>query len=527
MGGCKVAGEALRESQRLRYNQIMGQTDFGPFSFDRARMQLARDGVLTPLGGRAAALLAALLDARGNVVSKDVLLEAAWPGAIVEESNLAVQIAALRKILGSQQSGAEWIVTVPRLGYRLPLPPAELANRGEDVRRPALAVLPFANLSPDPDQDYLADGLVEDITTALSRFNTFAVVSRNSAYAYRGRALDVRQVGKELGVRYVLEGALRSQPDRVRLNVQLVETETGTQLWARRFDGPRTSLFETQDEITEGVVGAIQPNITRAEVERARLRRTNNPTAYDLYLRALPHAFSRKDNRAVELLEQALRLDPDFAAAAAVAGEEYLARYFHQAPGTSMAERDRAIELLQRILPVCGSDAKLLSTCGLMLCQLKDYDRGLELALRAVAENPNDSVALSGAGVVCLFAGDLKVASDYQLRALKLNPNEYFAHAQLTCVSHIRMAEKQFGEAIEWALRSLSGSAYYTPTYWMLVAGHAHLKQLDEARRHLDELLKLDPDLTISKLRLGQHARDPWRVEVLFEGLRLAGLPEV
>ena len=128
---------------------------------------------------------------------------------------------------------------------------------------------------------------------------------------------------------------------------------------------------------------------------------------------------------------------------------------------------------------------------------------------------------------MCLFAGDLKVASDYQLRALKLNPNEYFAHAQLTCVSHIRMAEKQFGEAIEWAQRSLSGSAYYTPTYWMLVAGHAHLKQLDEARRHLDELLKLDPDLTISKLRLGQHARDPWRVEVLFEGLRLAGLPEV
>lgn len=500
--------------------------DFGPFAFEANRMELTRDGAVVPLGGRGLALLKALLDARGNVVSKDALLEAAWPGTIVEESNLAVQIATLRKALGAQQSGQEWIVTVPRYGYRLPMPAAGVAALRDEGWRPALAALPFKDLSPDLDQEYLADGIVEDITTALSRFKSFAVISGSSAQVYRGRTIDIRQVGKELGVRYVLEGTIRAAGDQVRLNAQLVETESGTQLWARRFDGPRAALFDVQDQIVEGVVAAIQPNITRAEVGRARLKRTGNPTAYDLYLRALPHVFSRADNRAVELLEEALRLDPDFAAAAAVAGGQYLASYFHQAPGSSLADQDRGVELLRRVLPVCGDDASLLSACGLMLCQLKDYDRGLELALRAVAENPNDSVALARAGVACLFAGDLGMASDYQLRALSLNPNEYFAHTQLTCMSHIRMAEKQFSEALEWAERSLTGSPSYTPTYWMLVASNAHLGRFDDARLYLNELLKLDPLLTIARLRLGQHARDPWRVEVVFDGLRLAGLSE-
>ncbi len=505
----------------------VGQTtEFGPYVFHADRMELMREGAPVPLGGRAAALLKALLSCGGNVVSKDALLEAAWPGTIVEESNLAVQIAALRKALGAQQSGQEWIVTVPRLGYRLPVSSTAVLDQHEESRRPALAVLPFENLSADRDQEYLVDGIVADITTALSRFRAFAVISRNSAYAYRGRTLDVRQVGKELGVRYVLEGAIRSAGDRVRINAQLVEAENGTQLWAQRFDVPRTALFDTQDQITDGVVGAIQPSITRAEVERTRFRRTSNPSAYDLYLRALPHLLYREGKRASDLLEEALRLDPDFTLAAAIAGGQHLANYHHQAPGSSSADRVRGVELLNKVLPLCGSNSTLLSNCGLMLMVLGEYDRSLELALRAVAENPNNSSALSGAAICSLFGGDLRAAADYQLRALSLSPNEYFAHGQLTCVSHIRMCERNFDEAIEWALRSLAVSPHYTPTYWMLVAANAHLDRLDEARRYLDELLRINPGFTIATMRLGQHARDPWRVDVLFQGLRLAGLPE-
>jgi TolB-like protein len=194
---------------------------------------------------------------------------------------------------------------VPRLGYRMPIPAPAVEQI--EQRRPALAVLPFQNLGADPEQEYFADGIVEDITTALSRFKSFAVVSRNSARAYKGRSLDVRQVGKELGVRYVLEGAIRSAGGQLRVNAQLVETESGTQIWANRFDGPTTALFEVQDQITDGVVGAIQPSVTHAEVERARLKRSSNLTAYDLYLQALPHLLSR-DGKRHRSAEEALRL---------------------------------------------------------------------------------------------------------------------------------------------------------------------------------------------------------------------------
>lgn len=500
------------------------RAEFGPFSFDPVSLQLQRGGMEVQLGARACALLAVLLEARGNVVTKQQLLEAAWPDMIVEENNLAVQIGALRKALGEQQSGQDWIVTVPRLGYRMPIP-ASAVEKFEQ-QRPALAVLPFQNLGVESDQEYFADGIVEDITTALSRFKSFAVVSRNSARAYKGRSLDVRQVGQELGVRYVLEGAVRSAGGRLRINAQLVQTDSGMQIWANRFDGPTTALFEVQDQITDGVVAAIQPSITRAEVERARLRRSSNPTAYDLYLQALPNLLSRDRKRALDLLEQALRLDPDFAPAAMAAGTEYLAGYHHQVRGSSELDLERGRELLQQVLPQCGDDSSLISGCALMLLVLREYDRSLDLASRAVSENPNDSLALSAAGIINLFAGDLPAASDHQLRALALSPNEYRAHGQLACVSHIRMAQGQYEEALEWAQRSLAVSSNYTPAYWMLAAGNAHLGRLDEARNHARELLSLNPDLTITRLRKGLHARDMQRVEILFDGIRIAGIPE-
>lgn len=497
---------------------------FGDFSFDTSNMQLYRDWRAINLGSRRAALLKALLEARGNVVSKDELLEAAWPGAIVEESNLAVQIAALRKALGEQQTGQEWIVTVPRLGYRMPIPAAAVAQ--VEQRRPALAVLPFQNLGGDPEYEYFADGVVEDITTALSRFKSFAVISRNSARAYRGRLVDVRQVGKELGVRYVVEGAIRSAGGQIRINAQLVETESGTQIWGERFEGPSTEIFAVQDQITRGVVGAIQPSITQAEVERAQLKRSSNLTAYDLYLQALPRLLSRDGTRALDLLEEALRLDPDFDAAAMLAGSEHFAAYHHQVLGSSVMDLKLGRELLEKVLPHCGNDSSLMSGCALMLCVLREYDRALELASRAVVENPNDFTALGAAAIVNLFGGDLVSANTYVMRALTLSPNEYRAHGQLTCVSHIRLAEGRYDEAIQWAQRSLAVSSHYTPTYWMLAAASAHIGLLAQAQDYARKLLKLNPELTITGLRVGQHARDMRRVDVLFDGMRLAGIPE-
>jgi TolB-like protein len=220
---------------------------FGPFSYDAARGLLLRDGLPLPLGSRALALLAALLEAEGATVGKDELMERAWPGSVVEEANLTVQIAALRKALGPATAGSEWIVTVPRVGYRLPRPKADAqtAPRGP----PAIAVLPFANLSNDPEQDYFADGITEDLIAALSRFHNFSVIARGSSFALRGQSLDARDAGRRLGARYLLEGSVRRAGDVVRVSAKLADATTAEQLWrsvsmgrARIYSPCRTAL---------------------------------------------------------------------------------------------------------------------------------------------------------------------------------------------------------------------------------------------------------------------------------------------
>lgn len=210
-------------------------------------MALWRGGRPVAIGGRAAAVLAAVVDADGAVVSKAALLQAGWSDAIVEEGNLATQIKALRRALGQGPDGGEWIATIERVGYRL-LRPDAYSIRTNSM--PAIAVLPFANMSADPEQNHFADGIVEDIITALSRFKSFAVVARNSSFTYDGRAVDVRRAAAELGVRYVLEGSVRRSGNQVRISAQLIEATNGTHLWAETFDGTAADVFEVQDRIT-------------------------------------------------------------------------------------------------------------------------------------------------------------------------------------------------------------------------------------------------------------------------------------
>ena len=215
---------------------------FGPFVFDPG-CGLRRHGEPVAIGHRGMALLEALLEANGQPVGKARLFELAWPGTIVEEVNLSVQIATLRKALGRDTQGREWITTIPRVGYCLPRQ-GETSPAPTGLRRASIVVLPFSNLSSDPEQNYFADGVVEDLITALSRFRRFAVVARSSSFAYKGRGTDVRVVAEELGVRYVLEGSVQRRSEQVRVSAQLIEGETGIQLWAESFDG-KLSIFST------------------------------------------------------------------------------------------------------------------------------------------------------------------------------------------------------------------------------------------------------------------------------------------
>ncbi len=289
------------------------QYGFGDCVLDPDRRELSRGSEAIAVGPQVFDLLLYLVQNRERVVSKDELLDAVWGGRIVSESTLTSHINAVRKAIGDSGQEQRLIRTVARKGFRFvgdvretpssdgsdsvkPGPP----NRGDSAQalalpdKPSIAVLPFLNLSGDPEQEYFADGVVEDIITALSRMRWLFVIARNSSFTYKGRAVDVKQVGRELGVRYVLEGSVRKAANRVRITGQLIDATTGAHLWAERFEGTLDDIFELQDQIAASVVGAIAPQLERAEIERAKRKPTDSLDAYDYYLRGLAQFASRQ-----------------------------------------------------------------------------------------------------------------------------------------------------------------------------------------------------------------------------------------
>lgn len=500
---------------------------FGPFTLDPAR-GLVRDGAAVALGQRALALLAALVEADGRAVSKAELMERAWPGLIVEEGNLTVQIAALRKALGPAPDGGDWIATVPRLGYRLPRP--EPVTEAALPERPALAVLPFHNLGGDPEQDWFADGVVAEIIGALARFRSFAVVSRVSSFAYKGRAMDVRQAARELDVRYVMEGSVRRAGGRLRISAQLVDGETGAHIWADQFDGVVEDVFDFQDRITETVATKVAPAIGSAELARSRRERPGSIAAYDIYLKAHAHisAESQEDNTiAHRLLGDALTIEPDNPLILAHAAWVIEHRNAMGWPSAEPDDPQRCVDFARRALKSATGDTRVSTLCGMALLQTgKEYDWGLEVVRAAAAANPNDMLAVSAAGIATMHCGDLDDAAGLLRRAIRLCGRGLDARLGLTGMAHLECIRGNHEEALGWATRSLAVNAHFDPTYWMLIAANAHLGRLAEARRILEDYRQTSPGVTLARIRAGQPARYPERIEPVLAGLRLAGLPE-
>jgi TolB-like protein/Tfp pilus assembly protein PilF len=506
-----------------------GQTSFGPFILDRGAQTLLSGGKRVALGQRGFALLDALASADAKV-SKADLIEAAWPGTIVEDGNLTVQIAALRKALGTRPDGQEWIVTVPRVGYRLLRgSPTATAAWVADLR-PSVAELPFASLGADPEQDYFADGVVEDIITALSRFRSFAVVARDSSFAYKGRLLDVRQVALELGVRYLLTGRRQRGGNRLRISAQLVDGETGVHLWAQNFDGTPDDVFEMQDRVTENVVAIVEPRITGAEMERSRRKPPESVDLHDQYLRALPDIYAGRPesiSRAIALLEEVISRDPAFAIAVTMAGQACLLRVVMQLEGVADQDVSRCITLARAALATGSDDPAVLSICGFILTHIaQEYEEGLALLSRAFRENPNHPIVLNFIGIGHLIAGDLEEGAAHLERSVRLNPNDLGAHWQLTGIAHIRAAQGRYEEAIGVASRSLAVNTNYLSTYWVLIAANAYLGRLEVAREFVARLQTVSPGVTLSMIKRGQVYQYPGRIDVLVEGMRLAGVPE-
>ncbi|NNE21934.1 MAG: adenylate/guanylate cyclase domain-containing protein [Rhizobiales bacterium] len=396
--------------------------------------------------------------------------------------------------------------------------------------KPSIAVLPFTNMSGDLEQEYFVDGMVEDIITALSRFNQLFVIARNSSFVYKGSAVDVKQVGRELGVRYVLEGSVRKAGSRVRITGQLIDAATGAHLWADRFDGELEDVFDLQDRITASVVGAIEPTMRKAEIERSRRKPADNLGAYDLYLQALPHVYTIRevDNRkALDLLNKAIDLDPSYGPALAHAAWCLVQRITRAWPPINHDDLATAISLARRALAAGDDDAVSIVLGGFALVMVgRDYATGLDAVRRAVDLNPGSGFVNAVAGCAQIFGDNLDVGLRHLERAMALGPLDpnFFSH--LTVAACARLFGGRPDLAAELAERSLALNAEWDSTYWVLISAYTQLDRLPEARTAAARLMALSPEATIDKYRKYLPIRNPDSLEIVLKGLRQAGLPE-
>jgi adenylate cyclase len=400
-----------------------------------------------------------------------------------------------------------------------PSPPAQPALLLPD--KPSIAVLAFQNMSGDPEQEYFADGMVEEITTALSRIRWLFVSARNSSFAYKGQAVDVRQVGRELGVRYVLEGSVRKAGDRVRITAQLIEAETDAHLWADRFDGSLEDVFELQDRVAISVAGVIEPTLQAAEIRRSAERPTNDLTAYDLYLRALALSFTWQRDaivRALDLLEQAIERDPHYGSALVDAAFHHFEMHVNGWSENPEVNRRKGIELARRALQVAGDDPNVLSKAAYALAYFGEeldvasalLDRGLEL-------NPSSARGWQWSGWLRLWAGQPDLAIEHFETSLRLNPREQRANPFMGIgVAHF--FARRFEEARMTLLRSLQEKPNWVPTHRFLASCYAHMGRFGEAQETVNGLRTLTNVVVPS----ATHWRNTEHRDLYLSGLRLA-----
>jgi TolB-like protein/class 3 adenylate cyclase len=398
--------------------------------------------------------------------------------------------------------------------------------------KPSIAVLPFTNMSGDPEQEYFADGMAEDIITALSHFKALFVIARNSSFTYKGRAVDVKQVGRELGVRYVLEGSVRKAANRVRITGQLVDTTTGAHLWAERFDGGLSDVFDLQDQVTESVVGAIAPAVEKAEIERAKRKPTESLDAYALYLRGLAKLYQfgnrQANEEALRLFNSAIALDPDFAAAYARAALCHVWAKTNGWFSDTANETAEVTRLAQRAVELGKDDAIALTTSGHALVYfVRDLEGGAALINRALVLNSNLAEAWNWGGWVKNWLGEPEAGIERFARAMRLSPLDPRLTTMRGGTAYAHFLLGRYDEAASWAAMALQDNPDYQPGLRIAAASNAMAGRPEQAHKAMARLRRLNPALRISNLKDVlppiRRAEDLSRYE---EALRQAGLPE-
>lgn len=541
-GGCvrqvsgDSTGEVMDENREKSGNASgLGPVSFGDARFDARSGELARNGSKAKLTPKAAALLAVLLERAPALVTKAELLARVWGARAVGDEALTSCIQELRRALDDDSRRPRYIETRHRRGYRLIVPLGRSAVStavGETAAaaKPSLAVLPFDNLCSDRDQDYLADGIVEDMTTALSRIGAFFVLSRGSSFTFKGRNVPAQEVGSQLGVRYIVEGSVRRAGKRLRLTVQLIDAESRHHLWADHFDGEMADVFDLQDRIVGRIVGAISPSVRAAEIARARLKRPDNLQAYDYLLRAQPGFQSIVDPghaEALELFHKALQLEPTYALAMAQAAWGHGQRFNRLMSADVETDRRQAIELANAAIALAPDDPSVLVAAGqaLLMAGLDEHtDRCAFLFHRVLELDPNSAPGWRRLGTLHLQRFEPSKAIEAFERALQLSPLDPMSFYARFGLGEAHLIQGQLEVALRLYQQALSERPRDHLLQRRVCALLAITGELGQACRMAREILATCPHLTLDLI--ASVSRPTPAREIVFKGLRLAGFPE-
>lgn len=519
---------------------------FEDCELETSRRELRRGGDLVPLQPQVFDLLEYLIRNRERVVSKDELIATVWAGRIVSESALTTRINAARRAVGDSGEQQRLIKTMLRKGFRFVgavreeevaagLAATPIVTDTSDLvlalpDKPSIAILPFSNMSGDPEQSYFADGMAEEILTALSRCSGLFVIARNSSFIYKGKTVDVRQVGRELGVRYVLEGSVRRAGTRLRILGQLADATSGMQIWADRFEGDAHEVFELQDRITESVVGTIEPKLQLAEIERLRHKQAPDLDAYDLLLRAqaLEYEYTEESlARALEQLERALTIDRLYAPAMALAAYCHAVRHHQGWSKDPQRDAVHGLALAVRALELAKDDPNVLWMGAFSVRMLGgDPYRARELLKRSMHLNPNSAIALTMAAGTEVVLGSADDALLLLQRAHRLSPRDPRAWYMAATDALAYFVAGQYEAAAKAAGSALAQNPRYTSLLRITAASLAKLGRTDEAARAISKVLEVEPALTLSGLRTRLKSMDGRVWNDYADGLRCAGLPE-
>jgi TolB-like protein len=497
------------------------------------------------IGSRALGVLSVLAERHGDLVSKDEIVAAVWPGMVVEDSNLPIQISALRRILDHGQAEGSCIQTVAGRGYRfVGTVTRRAADRGSSAvvvsssgerlpRRLSIVVLPFTNLSNDPDQEYFADGITDDLTTDLSRISGSFVIARSTAFTYKGKAIEAKQVGRELGVRYLLEGSVRRSRDHFRVNTQLIDAETDAHLWAERFDRDTEDLLALQDEITNRIAVALDLELIGAEAARP----AENPDALDYLLRGraalLKPPSPENYVEAIGLFERALALGSVSGDAQSWLATALADRVHVNMTSSGAADLTRAEALISQALAISSHFPQAHFAKGQVLRAQSRYADAIPEYEAAIASNRNWAFAIYGLSQCKFLTGSMQEAIPLAEQAIRLSPRDPLIPRWYNWIGRVHLLQSRTKEAIRWFEKARSADAGIAFVHASLAAAYGLNGEVDRAAAELAEARRLSIDGRFSSIARLNAARDFGVPEVralhettFFTGLRKAGMPE-